>query len=144
MLWALITLAIQNEVKITKKKWTNMAKMFGNKFITCYSKEDVTPYLHVHIYHVGYFLEKYKNLELFANYIIKGHHKYNKGVICTTTSGFSRADGPHNIQYQQLTCSWREHQAAKLPSQKQPRAHETWVTKSLRTVGDVSVIFPSE
>jgi hypothetical protein len=53
-------LASQEESKVTQKEWLGWARTFGVEFTALYSDEDVTPYLHVFVYHIGYFLETYQ------------------------------------------------------------------------------------
>jgi len=104
--------------------------------------------------HVGFYLEKYGNLELYANYAIEGRHRYNKQVISSGTNGFGRADGLHNIQFQQLTRSLREDHVttAKAPNTaaintgkgkappKKPRRKAAWSEKSSAKFPDIDLV----
>ena len=141
-LWALLTLAMQDEKKISEQEWLRMARQFGSHFVARYCKEDVTPYLHVLVYHVGFYLEKYGNLEIFANYAIEGRHRYNKLAIPSGTSGFNHPSGPHNVQYQLITRSWREDDLqSSLNEDKTGRHKPSWVQKSLPAFLDVDSVF---
>jgi hypothetical protein len=123
---ALLTLAMQDEEQITEEKWLCMSKQFSTNFTARYCDEDVTLYIHVFVYHIGYYLEKYGNLELFTNYTIEGHHHYNKVAIQSGTNDFSNADSAHNLQYQLLTYSWQKQQSVPLPSQLWKHHQPSW------------------
>lgn len=137
--WALLTLASQSETPVTEENWLAKAKIFANNYLKRYCAEDITPYIHVFVYHVGYYLEKYGNLEIFANYAIEGRHHYNKQVIASASNGFGRADGARNIQYQQLTRSLREDRVAG--SRPQQRQKQTWASRSLARFPNMDSVF---
>ncbi len=44
----------------TEQTWLDKAHAFGNLYRKIYSPEDVTPYLHVFVYHIGFYIEKYQ------------------------------------------------------------------------------------
>jgi hypothetical protein len=92
--------------------WLEKSQKFGKLFAKVYSKEDVTPYLHVFVYHVGYYVEHYGSMEMYANYAIESHHKSNKDAIKHNTNGFSNNDDPNkSVQMQQLRLSVRKTRA---------------------------------
>lgn len=80
------------------------------RFVLRYGGEEVTPYIHVFVYHVGFFLEKFGCLERFANYATETWHSRDKKVMKGATSGFGHSgkSAAQNICYQQLTHGFRE------------------------------------
>ncbi len=68
----LSSLIAQAQVKITEEEWLTKALQFREAFLQVYCAEQVTPYIHVLIYHVGFFLEHYHGIEKFANYALEG------------------------------------------------------------------------
>jgi hypothetical protein len=91
---------------MTAKQWRAQAIEFGKAFVKAYSKEDVTTYLHIFVYHYGFFLERYNGLEKFANYALEGKHRVLKQILARGTSGFSH--GPSEAARQQLAALVRE------------------------------------
>ena len=55
-----------------------------------------------------YFLERYGNLEYYANYAIKGCHKYNKRIIRSSTSGFRTQNKNKTLPFQELERIFRD------------------------------------
>ena len=84
------------------------SKIFGDLFVTVYATEDVIPYLYIFIYHIEYFLEKYGNLKYYANYAIKGYHKYGKHIVCFSTSGFDTQNKSKTLSVQELERTFRD------------------------------------
>ncbi|KAL6045515.1 hypothetical protein QOT17_022743 [Balamuthia mandrillaris] len=76
----LASLASQPKVTITENEWLELAREFGTKFTQAFGDEEVTPYIHVFIYHLGFFLEKYGSVERFANYATESRHFQNKHI----------------------------------------------------------------
>lgn len=76
-----------------------LGEAFGvvGRFST-YSKKEVTPYLHILIYHIGYYRERYGGLEKYGNFAIEGRHQWNKSAIRTGTSQFSKHGEPLPMQ----------------------------------------------
>lgn len=111
-MWAqfyyLLSVASLAEPSITEQDWLAKARIFGKNFVTIYSAEDVTPYCHVFIYHLGFYLEKYGSVEKFANYAIECRVRFNKRLITTATNGFSRLQSTYNVTFQEIDHSWRE------------------------------------
>lgn len=79
-LWYLLSIlsADQKETKVTEAEWIRMAKQFAVLFNSQTAEEKATSYLHVFVYHVGSYLEKYHSLESLANYSIEGTVKWVK------------------------------------------------------------------
>lgn len=79
-------------------------------FTERYGGEEVTPYIHVLVYHVGFYLERYGCLERFSNYSTESMHSQNKKVVAGASSGLGHQNGTaaQNICYQQLTYGFRE------------------------------------
>jgi len=59
---------------ITEKDWRTQAREFGEKFVGVYSSSDVTTYIHVFVYHLGYFLEKHNGVEKLGKFGIESMH----------------------------------------------------------------------
>lgn len=141
--WALLTYCSSKE-SISEEQWLTKARQFGKTFVHRYQAEDVTPYLHVFIYHVGYYLSKYGCLEMFANYGIEGRHRYNKRIITTGTNGYS-TQRTQEITLQQLQRSTRETiQDTESTSKPKKRRVMDWTEKSLKLLPDIDSFFVSE
>ena len=48
---------MQNRLKITETQWRDEARPWGKLFVSCYGAEEVTPYIHVFVYHFGFYME---------------------------------------------------------------------------------------
>lgn len=141
--WVLLSVLVQPFEGITEKWWLSHAKQLAKLFIERYQAEDVTPYLHVFVYHIGYYLQRYGSLEAFANYAIEGRHHFNKVMISNGTSGFSNSASENNIQMQQLRRSLREDFATLEPQKKRARKG-SWATRSLAKFQDVEIAFRNQ
>jgi len=65
----LVSLSKQADVMTTEDQWLGYARAFRVTFVNCFRPEDVTsPYLHVFIYHLGYFMEKFRGIEKYATF----------------------------------------------------------------------------
>ena len=73
---------------VREEKWKIDAKEYANLFIQCYGAAAVTPYIHVFVYHLGFYLETYDGVEKFANYPIEGCHLENKRNFQHSTNKF--------------------------------------------------------
>jgi hypothetical protein len=73
---------------VSDQDWRERAREFGRKFVSRYGSEEVTPYIHLFIYHLGYYMENYGSIERFANYASEGKHQINKKVIRQATNGW--------------------------------------------------------
>jgi len=62
----LVSLSKQAHVAISEEEWLSHARRFGTSFTNCFRPEDVTPYIHVFVYHFGYFMEKFDGIEKWA------------------------------------------------------------------------------
>jgi hypothetical protein len=89
----LISLAVQPKVSITEKQWLEEAKPFGKAFTARYTKQEVTTYIHLFIYHVGFYLEKYESIEIFANVATESMHSLNKDNLGRSCSGIITKQG---------------------------------------------------
>jgi len=78
---------MQAHVQIKETTWRDEARKWGQLFKTIYQNEDVTPYIHVFIYHVGlFYLEHYQGIEKFATYALESKHSENKRVVNSATN----------------------------------------------------------
>lgn len=92
-----------SEDQITNGFWLCEARTFGNEFLNVYDANAVTPYLHVLIYHVGYYRERYGSLERLSNLGIEGQHARNKKTVRRRTNGYAKRK--RGVTYQQLVAS---------------------------------------
>jgi len=75
----LMAIATSTEsTKITTEEWTRRARSWASTLVTIYDKMEVTPYLHVFVYHLGFFLVECDSVERFANYSIENKHQSAK------------------------------------------------------------------
>lgn len=77
----LALIAAGEKPNISEVMWREKARSWGKKFLTIYPGEDITPYMHVFIYHYGYFIEKYGSIERFANFSIESLHQVKRGNV---------------------------------------------------------------
>jgi hypothetical protein len=135
----LATLACQARVTITEAEWLTQAQEFGKLFIDCYEARNTTPYIHIFVYHVGYFLETYEGIEKFANYALECKHRTNKIRLRSGTSGFS--GGPVQAATQQLNAQTRtEHHDLIYPPAVKRGRKRGWAESNLEFLkeqGDV-------
>jgi hypothetical protein len=104
--YPLACLSAQAHVQIKEVEWRSKARDFGKAFTNTYSSEDVTTYIHIFVYHYGYFLETYNGIEKFANFALEGKHGTVKRILKNNTSGFSY--GPGETARQELCALLRE------------------------------------
>lgn len=92
-----------HEVQISAAEWRAEARSFGALYAQRHGAEEVTPYIHVLVYHVGYWLEHYGGIEKFANYATEGMVAVNKRNLRRGSSMFGgRNATPAKIAAQQL------------------------------------------
>ena len=138
----LLALASSPAVTVTEKFWLEKARAFGTLFGKVYAKEAVTSYLHLFVYHLGFFLEKYGGIEMLANYGIEGMHAVNKRVISRATNGLSR----NMVTYQQLAHGYRleRYKGRDVHDQerKQYKSKQSWSDALLELQGELSRFVP--
>lgn len=129
--YELATLACQARVQITEKEWLLQARGFGKLFTQTYEARNTTPYIHIFVYHLGYFLEHYHGVEKFANYALECKHRTNKIQMHGGTSGFSA--GPVEAARQQLNAQMRteHHQHRQLISSVSRGKKRGWAELNL-------------
>lgn len=68
--------------------WLDLGRQFGDTITDRFTEETaITPYVHVFIYHIGYFMKQLGSVECFANYDIEPRHCQNKLLKNQRTSG---------------------------------------------------------
>ena len=120
----LISICCSSNPTITESDWLHVAKIFASNWKKMSLVQ--TTYLHVFVYHVGYFLEKYSGLEKYANYSIEGIVHYTKKNISSSTNhfgGWSSKNDEFNCFKQLLEKNFREQPAFKsaLPMYENPK-----------------------
>lgn len=158
----LTSLATEPAVKLTEEQWMNLTIPFAKRYIlvqikeivnSCcrfvvrYGGEEVTPYLHVFVYHVGFFMERYGCLERFANYATETQHSLDKRMRLQASSGFGHSDTKAgDICYQQLLFFFRQEyyrvqekeapiegpqrKKRKRQPKRQRKSKENWATRN--------------
>jgi hypothetical protein len=96
----LVLLLVQAHVSITEEQWKVEVWELGWLYVKCWGQDEVTPYLHVFIYHIGYYLEQYGGIEKFGNYALEGKHSCNKVILQCMMSWFKF--GKEGMVWQQL------------------------------------------
>jgi hypothetical protein len=76
-------------------------------FVSRYSPEKFTPYMHVFVSHIGFFLKEYKEIESFANYDIETKNADNKGFVQRASNRFGGVADCAGIAVQQLEREYR-------------------------------------
>ena len=91
------------------KNWDELAKKFAEAFKARYGTEDFTPYMHIFVAHVGYWLKQHGDLESFANYDIESKNAVNKHVVhCATDRYGGKKQQKSHIAKQQLQYEFRQ------------------------------------
>lgn len=75
-------------IHITLSQWLQEARPFGELYSRCFRKEEVTPYIHIFVYHVGFYLEHWGSIQKFANYSLEGTVSVDKRILQQGTSHF--------------------------------------------------------
>lgn len=145
----LYSLAVQPKVAITQREWQTMARDLGRQWVSAFGESEVTTYLHIFIYHFGFFLEKYSSIERFANFAIEGTVGKTKKNLQNATSGFKSTEGQHSAAAQQLEVSFRNEKHALSGLLKDPRKHREgkknkrdWATEMLEVHPDLKKYIP--
>jgi hypothetical protein len=130
----LVSLLVQAHVSITEEQWKAEARELGRLYVKCWGRDEVTPYLHVFIYHIGYYLEQYGGIEKFGNYALEGKHSCNKAILQRMTSRFKF--GKEGAVRQQLLTNLRleQHQYGgylKKGKKVHGREEESWALGTL-------------
>lgn len=63
---------------IDEKEWIRLAKIFASGLTDFQSPEKATSYLHIFVYHIGFYRSVYGNLDRYANFSIEGTMKWLK------------------------------------------------------------------
>ncbi len=117
------------------KNWTDTARQFADAITDRFPEENaITPYIHVFVYHVGYFLQKLGNIECFANYDIESWHRKNKMVKNLATPGFGGRGTTlpvQQLQHQQRTKRRREQPEEKTDEPAPKKQRIAWTEKQL-------------
>ncbi|ELR12286.1 uncharacterized protein ACA1_373170 [Acanthamoeba castellanii str. Neff] len=82
-----------------------MAIVFGKQFVIMHSAEEVTTYIHIFIYHYGYFLEKYSGVEKFSNYVLESKHSLMLLLWTGTWMGLFEMDKSGEMLADHILCS---------------------------------------
>lgn len=128
-LW-FITESIEPSDEFSATTWRDNGRVFGKLFTNIYDSQDVTPYLHVLVYHLGGFIEKYGSLERYANFATESWHRRNKDVVRKNGSSWGNPEKKANITMTQIANSIRRNIAEEkdlLPSPVNLRGkHKPW------------------
>lgn len=83
----LLSVASSPRPNISEQDWLTCSKIFMSNYKEI-SIGAITSYIHVFVYHCGYFLEQYGGIEKLGNYSIEGTIHYIKKTVTNSTSGF--------------------------------------------------------
>ena len=97
--------------------WENLGKQFSEALIARYTPEKFTPYMHVFVAHVGFFLKEYGEIESMANYDIETKNADNKAFVNRGSNRFGGLSNRSTVTAQQLH---REHRMEQLGVLLQP------------------------
>lgn len=125
LFYPLACLSAQARVSISEADWLKEARAFGEAFVDANEPEDVTTYLHIFVYHYGFFLATYNGIEKFANYALEGKHSVVKRILAFNTARFSY--GPAETARQQL-CALLRGEIHRPPTESipQPSRKKNW------------------
>ena len=112
-----------------------MAKKFANAVVNAAGEGAITTYIHIFVYHVGFFLEKYGTIEKFANYGVEGTIRRIKKIKERNTNGFSLVGtGKKDCTYQEIAGVLRE-SVYHRPELDLPKSYrKDWSTERLEGV----------
>jgi hypothetical protein len=113
----------------TVQSWDSLGRQFMEAFVSRYSPEKFTPYMHVFVSHIGFFLKEYKEIESFANYDIETKNADNKGFVQRASNRFGGVADCAGIAVQQLE---REYRMQELGVLLQPTEKPLEVTRNKR------------
>lgn len=91
----------------TIQSWDSLGRQFLEVFVDRYTPEKFTPYMHVFVSHIGFFLKEYKEIESFANYDIETKNADNKAFIHRGSNRFGGVEDRSGIAMQQLQREFR-------------------------------------
>ena len=114
-------------------RWTELAREFGKAYLARYLDESVTPYLHVFVYHVGFFLKNVCPIEMFANYDIESWHQINKRIKSRASSGFGgkKLGLKSTLPYQQMKYAARQTKTNNPTTIQTEERRENWAQRQI-------------
>lgn len=144
----LATLLMQADVSITEEAWLHEARKWGQLFVRLYCKEDVTPYIHIFVYHIGWYLERYHGIEKFATFALEAKHAENKARYnrstnkarhCLVTAAKQQLEGHirqqlhdlHEEEQRQRVGEEEAHARWGESRRKKKRANPSWAQSAL-------------
>jgi len=136
---ALTSLLVQAKVLITENEWRKEGRAWARILTHVYGEEEITPYIHVFVYHVGFYLEKYGGVEKFGNYSLESKHSCNKAVLREMTNRFKMGEAALVRQQLQANVRLEEHrftrtQNGEEPMRKKQRTIRSWAERTLAVV----------
>mmetsp|Transcript_9911 Transcript_9911/g.16963 ORF Transcript_9911/g.16963 Transcript_9911/m.16963 type:complete len:768 (-) Transcript_9911:639-2942(-) len=93
MMYCLFVVAADPPEDFTEKEWRQKAKLMACLFVELFLKECVTTYMHIFVYHFGFFIEKHKGLESVSNYSTEGTVFICKKYIKNSGNKFGGVQG---------------------------------------------------
>lgn len=84
----LMAIMMQADVPMPEAIWLMKAHEWGSLYTSIYSSSHVTPYIHLFVYHMGYYQEQYRGIEKFAQYALEGKHFTNKKILVYSSNKF--------------------------------------------------------
>jgi hypothetical protein len=91
-----------------------------------YGTEDFTPYMHLFVAHVGYWLKEHGDIESFANYDIESKNAVNKTVVRHASDRFGGKKRPKNhVAKMQMEREFRNEQQLFIVPQPKEKAINT-------------------
>jgi len=132
----LLTIASSTDESIIlpEEDWIMCAKIFASNFQAISSTNYATSYLHLFVYHLGYFLNEYGCLEKLSNFSIENTIHYIKKTILSSTSKFGgRSERENNTYSTVLEKNYREQESFKesLPEEENDRQWSCRIKSSL-------------
>jgi hypothetical protein len=134
-LWLELLVILKSENRVSEKYWMEKSKNFALCFVKVFPTSKVTTYLHVLVYHTGYFIEKYGTLEKLANFAAESNHRKNK---MENTNLLRHKEG-NTITFQLLSKSMRKDTESLEEETSNPpkKRRKTWAEKEIKNKGIV-------
>lgn len=85
---ALMAVLMQADVPMQEAVWLVKARQWGSLYTSIYSSSHITPYIHLFVYHMGYYQEQYRGTEKFTQYALEGKHCTNKMILVYGSNKF--------------------------------------------------------
>ena len=122
----LLTIASAPKPNVTEEKWMIMAKQFAKSVEKVNYKHTTTSYLHCFVFHYGYYLQHFGQIEGLGNYSIECNVKWMKTNLRLSTNGQGGRKGDIDCWRQLLQKHFRTQEKFKKDIAKVKESNKSW------------------